>query len=172
MKEAPGSREKAGVASDISVISSSFLGRRAEQLSTLIEHQFIPIFKNLGIVVPVRSCSLLHALAELEAASAADLANRLGQSHQLVLQKIPALTRLKLLDRQTDPDDKRRKLFRLTPAGEEQVALLTQHEALFEKAYADLNAEIGVDIYQVLGQAIEALQNRGLDERISEVESG
>ena len=153
----------------LGVKRSIFLGRRTEQLSLLIEEQAIPVFEELGIIVPVRSCSLVTALAELEVASAADLAKHLGQSHQLVLQKIPALTRLKLLDRHNDPEDKRRKVFRLTAAGEKQIALLAEYATLFEKAYDVLNSEIGFNVFRVLGHAIDALENKSLSTRIREL---
>ncbi|MGH1366430.1 MAG: MarR family winged helix-turn-helix transcriptional regulator [Calditrichia bacterium] len=148
---------------------SFFLGKRSDQLSMLIEQQVIPIFEDIGIVVPVRSCSLVVVLAELTFASAADLARQLDQSHQLVLQKIPALERLKLLRRQNDPNDKRRKVFQLTSEGHQQLELINKHIRLIEQAYEKLNAELGVDVFAVLGRAIEALKAKDLSTRIDEI---
>lgn len=150
-------------------IGTSYVGKRAEQLSGLIEHQVLPVFDEIGIIVPVRSCSLMIMLEELSIASAADLARRLEQSHQLILQKIPALERQKLLERKSDPADKRRKVFRLTPKGKKQVALLKQNACLFEQAYEALNQELGVDVFDVLGRAIAALQAKDLATRIDEL---
>lgn len=150
-------------------IGASFVGKRAEQLSGLIEQQVVPVFNNIGIVVPVRSCSLIIMLDELTVASAADLARRLDQSHQLILQKIPALEKLKLLERKTDPADKRRKVFRLTTKGKKQVALLNQNAGVFEEAYETLNQELGFDVFDVLGRAIAALQAKPLVNRIDEI---
>lgn len=165
--KAPGpAKIKRGVKTgNIDINSALFLGRRVEQLSLLIEEQVVPVFKELGIIVPVRSCSLLTALADLEVASAADLAKYLGQSHQLVLQKIPALTRLNLLRRQVDPADKRRKVFRLTTAGMNQIQRIGQYSAFFESAYEELNAELGIDLFQIISRAIATLEERGLLER-------
>ena len=51
-----------------------FLGRTVERLSTLIETQSEVIFKEHGVIIPVKSCSLMIQLARLEHATAADLA--------------------------------------------------------------------------------------------------
>ena len=161
-------KERKEVNPEYSISSPSFLGRRAEQLSWLIEQQVIPVFEEFGIIVPVRSCSLIVALAELEVATATDLARRLQQSHQLVLQKIPALIKLRILERRPDPDDKRRKVFRLTPAGDGQVALLARHSAEFEAAYERLNTELGGDLFDLLGRAVAALEEKNLLQRIRE----
>ena len=83
----------------------SFLGRLSEALSQRIEEQTRPLFGEAGIIVPVRSCSLLTALRTAGEASAADLARALGQSHQLVVQKCPALLRLGLITQHADPSD-------------------------------------------------------------------
>ena len=40
----------------------TFLGRLSEALSDRIEEQTRPLFDEAGIIVPVRSCSLLTAL--------------------------------------------------------------------------------------------------------------
>ena len=144
-----------------------FLGRQAEELSNLIEAQIQPIFEEIGIRIPIRSCSVATALKHLGTASAADIANHLGQSHQLVIQKLPALVRLAYLDEQADPHDRRRKLLKLTHSGKRQVLLLEKHAVAIERAYEDLNSELGVNLYHALVTAVEALHNKPLSKRIT-----
>ena len=102
----------------------SFLGRLSEALSQRIEEQTRPLFDDAGITIPVRSCSLLTALDAAGEASAAELARALGQSHQLVVQKCPALLRLGVITQHADPADARRKILRLTDAGRDFLPIL------------------------------------------------
>ena len=72
----------------------ALLGKRAEDLSNLIEEQSQPIFDSLGIIVPIKSCSTLLSLFELQQASVTDLARQLDQSHQLVKQMMKVVYQL------------------------------------------------------------------------------
>lgn len=143
----------------------SFLGRLSEALSTTIEEQTRPLFDDAGIVVPVRSCALLTALGETGEASAAELARTLGQSHQLVIQKFPALLRLGLVTQHADPDDARRKNFRLTDAGRDQLARIAAYSERIGMVYRTLFEEVG-DVHGAILKALSALEKRTLAQRI------
>lgn len=149
-------------ASDLDDIS--FLGRLSEALSQRIEEQTRELFDDAGIVIPVRSCSLLTALRQAGEASAAELARALGQSHQLVVQKCPTLLRLSLVTQHADPADARRKLFRLTDKGAAQMALLDSYTAGISAVYERLFEETG-DAHAILLKTLRALQDRPLRER-------
>jgi DNA-binding MarR family transcriptional regulator len=142
-----------------------FLGRAVERLSVLIEEQSQIVFDTMGIVIPVRSCSLMTVLAALGPASASDLARELGHSHQLVMQKIPKLVRLSLIQQRNDDDDARRRIFMPTDEGLAQLAKLEQCMSLIRAAYAELFAEVG-DVRQLVDRAADALNDRPLDKRI------
>lgn len=144
------------------------LGKRADELSLLIERQIEPIFAELGIAIPVRSCSLMLFLEQANGASAADLAKGLGHSHQLVLQKIPVLQRRDLIERHNDPEDRRRRIFLLTEAGQEQVMLLKQSFPTIQGLYRRLEEEIGVDLFDAMGRALDALRAKDLLQRLRE----
>ena len=143
----------------------SFLGRLSESLSMRIEEQTRPLFDAAGITVPVRSCSLLTALDEAGEASAADLARMLGQSHQLVVQKCPALLRLGLITQHRDPADARRKLFRLTGAGHDQLARIAAYSERIGDVYRSLFDEVG-DVHGAILRTLAALAARPLRDRI------
>lgn len=142
----------------------SFLGRLSEALSARIEEQTRELFEEAGIVIPVRSCSLLTALRQAGEASAAELARTLGQSHQLVVQKCPALLRLGLVTQHADPADARRKLLRLTDKGAAQMALLDTYTAGISAVYARLFEETG-DAHAILLKTLKALEARPLRDR-------
>ncbi|TDR22740.1 MarR family transcriptional regulator [Marinicella litoralis] len=149
----------------------SFIGKHADDLGNLISVQIKPIYESLGIVVPVKSCSIIHYLnqnnlIDKAGASLADLSKSLKQSHQLVKQKLPRLLKLGLIEVQQDANDKRRLLYSLTRLGNEQAKLLNENS--LEKVYADLSAEIGTDLYQVLVAAINGLKKKDLLTRFNE----
>lgn len=142
-----------------------FLGRAVERLSLLIEAQSQIVFETMGVVIPVRSCSLMTVLAALGTASAADLARELGHSHQLVMQKMPKLLRLGLVQHRNDNDDARRRIFMPTDEGLAQLQKFEQSMSLIRDAYSELFAEVG-DVRQLVDRATDALIKRPLDRRI------
>lgn len=145
----------------------SFLGRLSEALSQRIEEQTRPLFDDAGITVPVRSCSLLTALDAAGEASAAELARALGQSHQLVVQKCPALLRLGVITQHADPADARRKILRLTDAGRDQLRRIDDYSATISDVYRTLFEEVG-DVHGAILKALNALADKPLAERIKQ----
>ncbi|EGF90908.1 marR family protein [Asticcacaulis biprosthecium C19] len=142
-----------------------FLGRDVERLSVLIAEQSKIVFDAMGIVIPVRSCSAMTVLATLGTASASDLARELGCSHQLVMQKLPKLVRLGLIQHRNDDDDARRKIFQLTDEGVSQLAKFERCAAQIRTAYNELFAEVG-DVRHLVDRTADALNARPLDKRI------
>jgi DNA-binding MarR family transcriptional regulator len=142
----------------------TFLGRLSEALSQRIEEQTRPLFDDAGITVPVRSCSLLAALNEAGEATAADLARTLGQSHQLVIQKCPALLRLGVITQHADPADARRKIFRLTETGHYQLRRINAYSVRISEVYRALFEEVG-DTHGAILKTLHALAEKPLGER-------
>ena len=142
----------------------SFLGRLSEMLSQMIEDQTRDLFDAAGIVVPVKSCSLLTALRQAGEASPAQLARTLGQSHQLVIQKCPALVRLGLVTQHPDPADARRKLLRLTDKGRVQLAMVDAYSENITGVYQRLFEETG-DVHAMILKTLQALKARPLRDR-------
>ncbi len=146
---------------------NSFIGKQADDLGQLISEQIKPVYQSLGIVVPVKSCSVVHYLGKQGQCTVTEIAKGLSQSHQLVKQKLPRLLKLGLIDLSNDPNDKRRVLYHLTDLGSRQSDLLTQH-SMFQ-VYANLSNEINADLYQILTAAIEGLRNKDLFSRFTEI---
>lgn len=146
-------------------LNRTFLGRLSEQLSDLIEQQSAQVFKRAGLVIPVKSSSLMGAIAMLGPVSVADLGRALDRSHQLVQQKIPKLLTLGLVARQPDPDDQRITLIEITDRGREQLALLDSLDGAFERAYAEMEQDAG-PVFDGIKRAIKSLKARPLIERM------
>ena len=146
--------------------SKSFIGKQAEDLGNLIREQIKPVYEMVGIIVPVKSCSIIHSLKKLTNASLADLAKSLNQSHQLIKQKLPKLKSLGLIDDTDDPNDKRRTLYFLTDKGKQQAKLLEQNS--MSEVYQNLSKEVNANIYEVLTQTINSLKQKNLYTRFIE----
>ncbi len=146
-------------------LNRTFLGRLSEQLSELIEQQSAEVFKRAGLVIPVKSSSLLGAIATLGPVSVADLGRALDRSHQLLQQKIPKLVKLELVTRQSDPDDQRVILIEITDKGRGQLALLDSLDGAFEDAYVEMEKDAG-PVFDAIKRAIASLKARPLIDRI------
>ncbi len=146
-------------------LNRTYLGRLSEQLSELIEQQSAEVFKRAGLVIPVKSSSLLSAIAMLGPVSVADLGRALDRSHQLLQQKIPKLVTLGLVSRQPDPADQRVNLIAITERGRDQLALLDSLDGAFERAYAEMEQDAG-PVFDTLKRAIQSLQARPLATRM------
>lgn len=146
-------------------LNRTFLGRLSEQLSDLIEQQSAEVFQRAGLVIPVRSSSLMTAIAALGPVSAADLVRALDRSHQLIQQKMPKLLKLGLVSRRPSPDDQRVMLIELTARGREQLALLESLDGEFERAYGEMEQDAG-PVFDSISRAIKALQSRPLIDRM------
>lgn len=147
-------------------LSRAFLGRLSEQLSELIEQQSAEVFKRAGLVIPVKSSSLLSAIAALGPVSASDLVRSLQRSHQLIQQKVPKLVALGLVIRRPAPDDQRVILIEITDKGREQLALLDRLASEFDRAYGEMEEEAG-PVFDGINSAISALKSRPLIDRIA-----
>lgn len=143
----------------------AFLGRASEELSDLIDQQTAALFAERGIVVPVRSCSVLLTIARHGPVTITELSDRLGRSRQLILQKLPKLVRLGLISQAQDEHDARRKLIAVSAAGHAQIALLTRCMADIECGYAKLIADVG-DVHGHIIKAIASLHETPMAERI------
>lgn len=144
-------------------LNESFIGKQAEDLGRLIGEQIKPLYLSLGIEVPVKSCSIIHALDQCPKISLTELAKYLNQSHQLIKQKLPKLLKLNLITQQAAPDDKRKTHYQLTEAGQKQADLLRQYS--MSAVYQELSAEVGGDLFAILQTAIQNLQQVDLSTR-------
>lgn len=146
-------------------LNRTFLGRLSEQLSELIEQQSAEVFRRAGIILPVKSASLLVAIATLGPVSVADLVRALDRSHQLIQQKVPKLLALGLVSRRPDPDDQRVNLIEITDRGREQLVLLDRLDPEFDRAYAEMEEDAG-PVFDGIKRAIRSLKARPLIDRM------
>lgn len=152
-------------------LNRTFLGRLSEQLSDLIEQQSAEVFARAGLIIPVKSSSLMVAISALGPVSVADLGRALDRSHQLIQQKIPRLVKLELVTRQPNPEDQRAVLIAITDRGREQLALLDSLDGAFERAYAEMEQDAG-PVFDGIKRSIQSLQARPLVDRMPDLKDG
>lgn len=143
-----------------------FLGKKADDLSQLISKQSKSIFDKKGIIVPVKSTSLVICLDNKQKLSVVEIANQLEQSRQLIIQKIPKLEQLGLIKLETVSGDKRRKLYVLTDTGKEQVKIILKIQNDITSIYLNLFDEININLFDAIDKTIKSLNSKNLDQRL------
>lgn len=154
---------------DLLLQNMLFTGKVSTDLGNLISVQMTPIYKSLGIIIPVKSSSIMSILRRNQPISLAELSKALQQSHQLVNQKLPKLQALELITKKDDPNDKRCNVYSLTQKGEQQIQLLAEHSTKIRELFYGLSKEVGMDIYALLDSAIEALNKESLIKRFEKL---
>jgi DNA-binding MarR family transcriptional regulator len=154
---------------DAHPLSAAFIANQIERLAELIVSQGNDMLEASGIKFPSRAVSTVLFVGENEPASTADIARALGQPHQLATQRVDLLIQLGILERIGDPDDARRKLLRLTPAGREQFRILTERLDKAGQAFSAMFAEIGCDLPAVTRRVAATLRETPLITRMKDV---
>ena len=149
----------------------AYLGKRLQDLLTVSEGQMKSVYAAHGLVIPVEGSSTLHILAPGTWMSLTEIARALGQSHQLIAQRIGKLLKFGLVVRRDDPNDGRRSEYGLTHDGEDQwrrLDMLMVETARVNKALFD---EIGCHLIRALDSAREALAKQDYQTRFGTITS-
>lgn len=147
-------------------LRGAFIANQLDRLADLISDQGELFLQDAGLAFPARAVSSVLLIGERGEISTADIAKILKQPHQLVTQRVELLIKSSIVERLIDPDDGRRKILRLTPAGAEQFARLQEQLAKAARAFAALFEEIQCDLPAITRRAAAALDDRSLLERV------
>lgn len=143
----------------------AFLAHAANRLDTLICAQTESMLADAGAATPARSVSAMIYLNRRGPASSADIAAADGQSHQLVSSRIAPLEELGLIARGVDPNDRRRKLLKLTAKGKSDAKIVEGVCKTIARAMESLQGEMGVDLFAAIEEAERNLTRRTISER-------
>lgn len=152
----------------INELGPTFLGLQAYQLLNTIDFQGTELLEKHGINLPSRAVSTMMYLLKMKQVTVTGLAQFLGMSHQLVGHRIKDLKTHGLLAEQKDPADLRRTLIVLTKPGENLARQIEQLNKEVESVYLALFEEIGVDLFEALITARQALVEKSLGMRVAE----
>ena len=126
-------------------------------------------YREFGLTAPVRAASAILLLAHEDRPFAVtELAARLRQSHPTIIDWVRELEAAKLVTLARGAADKRLNMVSLTKAGKREAARIVAAQAAFEKAYADLCAEVGGDIFPLLLQLERACLAKPMAARLRE----
>jgi DNA-binding MarR family transcriptional regulator len=143
-----------------------FLGAWTRRLADVMSVQGEALLTRTGAVAPAFGLSVFMELAVGDGLSAADVCQRLGQSHQRVTHIIDRLVALDLVERVVSPKDRRMKVLILTEAGQADLPRVESALKLVREAVEDLCREVGWDDVEKIGQMVTALGRKSLGERV------
>ena len=114
--------------------------------------------EELGIRAPPRTASTMLLLGEHGPQSVTQLAEKIGQSHPLMITWLKQLEKLKFVKSSVDPSDARRTLVALTPAGRAEARRMAEGSAQIGRAYAKLLREADADVLEALWRVHDLLR--------------
>jgi len=144
-----------------------YLGKAAMDFGDLVVRQVGPVYEKLGLSFPVAASSTIHAIGLHGPIPQAEIARQLGYSHQLVGQKLKALTDKALIDARNSPEDARIKLYELTREGRRQFEIYSRFRESAADVFGELYDEIGIDLAAAFERASQALDARPLEQRFA-----
>lgn len=150
---------------DTHPLKRAFVANLLVRVADQISDQGEILLQGAGLTLPARTVSTVLLISERQKMSAADIAEALGQPHQLATQRIDLLIKSGLIQRSADPDDGRRKVLSLTEKGAAEVERLQLALARADAVVAGLFDEIGADLCALLERTSAALSKATIAER-------
>jgi DNA-binding MarR family transcriptional regulator len=114
--------------------------------------------EELGVRAPPRTASTMLLLAEQGPQSVTQIAEKLRQSHPLVISWLRQLEKLAFVKSSTDPADARRTLVALTPTGRAEARRMAEGSEKIGRAYAKLLREADADVHEALWRVHDLLR--------------
>lgn len=150
-------------------VGRPFLARRISQFHDMLADQGQVLLQARGIDLDARLASALHLIGTRARLSIAELADELDLSHQLATYRVRKLREAGLAVQERDPEDRTRYVLTLTPPGEAIHAGLRETMAVLDEVYAGLFAELGVDLFEAISRARDALRDTSIAQRAGAV---
>lgn len=143
---------------------------RTKQLVDRLDDQIADALVEHGLKIISKTMGIVQLLFSEGAKSQAEIAGRLKYSHQLIAQRLTWLYENKFAASERDPNDARRRLVQLTPAGMAEGRKLQSFLPLLIEAYDALFEEIGIDLDGAIHQANRAVEQTPLKARMGRVQ--
>ncbi|AZB11541.1 MarR family transcriptional regulator [Chryseobacterium sp. G0162] len=97
------------------------ISTRLHRLSEQLRKDGALIYKAFGIDFELKWFPVIYTIYQRELASVVEIANEIGYTHPSTITLLKELEKLKLLEWKKDKNDERKRLFLLTPKGNELV---------------------------------------------------
>lgn len=148
---------------------AAFLANMATRLRDTISDDASVMLKNNAVITPVTDISLMLYLSENDNTSITSIAQALDYSHQRVTSRISTLEKLQLVLRLEDKNDQRQKSICLTEIGKKDLSEIDKVYKNAAIAIEGIFDEIDSDLMDSILLALNALDNRTLRQRISDL---
>tara|TARA_R110002051_G_scaffold323514_2_gene417421 strand:- start:2030 stop:2515 length:486 start_codon:yes stop_codon:yes gene_type:complete len=148
------------------VSSSSTLGSRVRRLIDLLDGEVEAAYAASGLAWRPRYTPVLRTLLSLGSTSIKAVAAEIGVSHSAVSQTVSQMAREGLVVL-TPGADARERIVVLTPKTEAMIPGLQRQWAATNAAANQLDTELSASLSAVLGEAIDALDQRSFGARIT-----
>lgn len=124
-----------------------------------------------GVTAPPKASSTLLLLLAVGPLAVTQIAARLKLTHPLIIQLTRELGRLGLVEVNQDPDDGRRRLVSLTPAGKREAENVKKLHRAVDTVYREIFSEIDIDAYAAVAEVERALKRRSLVSRLNDLKA-
>lgn len=150
-------------------LNSAFLAHFCRRLSDLITTQGTEILREMRMTTPSTAVSTLIFLRKNRDVTAAVLADSFGVSHQMATQRVNALEKLGLVERSSQPEDRRSKQVVLTALGETEAEQLEPFIRNMKVVFDELDTEVGVELMSVIRRTELSLLETPLKTRLQNI---
>lgn len=154
---------------DNETIQKAYTAKKLLDLAYLILDQVAQVYSQKGMIFPVICSSTLMCLSKRGPASVTEIARVLKHPHQTVAQHLKTLTRLGIVEKRADENDKRRTEYILTTLGKGQAERLDNYNLQAADVFQTLDGDIEVDLGAILDVGTEALNRRTMTDRFWEL---
>lgn len=127
-------------------------------------------YREFGVAAPPRTHSTMALLEREGPLGVTEVADKLRQSHPLVLTWVRQLKKLGFLETSHDPEDGRRTVLSLTKAGRGQLEIHSQVDRVVGHAFEELMHEANAPVYDALWRIEAACRAEPLVERLRRAE--
>jgi len=148
----------------IAAYGNAAVGGRLRRISERIDRESRAVYKHLGLEFEQRWVGVLIILLERQSATVGELAEGVGITQPSMSQTLRSLQAAKLVSSRPDPGDPRRRIQRLTKAGE---ALVNKARPVWEAligAARELD-DIGIDLVTPLERLEDELDKESILDR-------
>ncbi len=156
----------------IAELGASSLGSRLKRLGDLLYQDYAKLYEVAGVPFKPIWFLILNYLSTRESGSITEIAAALHVTHPYVNQIAGDLIKRNVLEAFADPNDKRRRMLRLTEGGRDLVDRARCVWAAIRRAQEQIIAESESDVLGILARLEEAVYQRGVFERATEGADG
>ncbi len=148
-------------------LGSSYMSHFARRLADLINEQGAEVLAELHLITPATAISAMQFMDQSKdmAITVSDLAQALNVTHQMASQRVNKLIQLKLIERISNAHNKKSKQIILTTAGHDEIKALQPFMEKMQLVFNQLEAEIGVELTQIMYKTETSLRKKTLSDR-------